>query len=162
MLLALVFDPLGWPIGCTHADSSETGLELSFRASTPSDALPFGAGQHVLGRHRQNIWNGVLTPTAASGDWEDELHADRVDLEVTRDADGPAQVATRQRLAERCALPVAGIGQHAAKTDTARDQAINFGKRDLRLRSCSPVWDRNAGSPQTCRVVRPALRQEEA
>jgi hypothetical protein len=32
MLLTLVPDPLRWPVGDPHADSSKTSLELSFRA----------------------------------------------------------------------------------------------------------------------------------
>ena len=52
MLLTLVPDPLPWPVGDPHADSGETGLELSFRAGAPADVLPWGVGQHVFGRLR--------------------------------------------------------------------------------------------------------------
>ena len=81
-------------------------------------------------------------------------------LRLTGDADGPSQVTTRQLLAERRAQPIAGIGQHTAETDTARDHAIDFGKRDLRLRSRRPMGGRNAGSLQTSQIIGPALRQE--
>ena len=79
-----------------------------------------------------------------AGDWPDELHADRVDFEVTRDADSPSQVATRQLLTERRAQPITGIGQHTAEADTACDQAIDFRNRDLRLGSCRAMRDRSA------------------
>src|SRR5215510_8013433 len=161
MLLAFVLDALRRAIGCAHPDRGEAGLELSLRAGAPGDGLPLGTGQHVLGCDRQDIGNRALTRTPAPGDGEDQLHTDRVYLEVTGDADSPDQVATRQLLAERRALPIASIGQHTAKASTACDQAINFGKRDLRLRACAPMWDRNAGPLQTCRIIDPALRQEE-
>src|SRR5262245_5400330 len=150
MLLAFVLDALRRAIGCAHPDRGEAGLELSLRAGAPGDGLPLGTGRHVLGCDRQDIGNRALTRTPAPGDGEDQLHTDRVYLEVTGDADSPDQVATRQLLAERRALPIAGIGQHTAKASTACDQAINFGKRDLRLRACAPMWDRNAGPLQTC------------
>jgi hypothetical protein len=53
------------------------------------------------------------------------------------------------------------IGQHTAKAGTACDQAIDFRNRDLRLRSCRPMRDRNTGPLQTSRIIRPALRQEQ-
>src|SRR5262245_44413487 len=101
MLLALVLDPLQRSIGGAYAHPGEAGFELTFRGGTPGDVLPLGTGQHVLGRYRQNIRNRALTPAPAPGDWPDQLHADRVDLEVTGDAERPGQVATRQLLAER-------------------------------------------------------------
>jgi hypothetical protein len=52
MLLPLVPDPLRWSVGDPHADRSKTGLELSLRAGTPTNSVPFGRGQHVFGRYR--------------------------------------------------------------------------------------------------------------
>jgi hypothetical protein len=52
MLLAFVPDPLWWSVGDPHPDSSETSLELSFRAIAPTDGAPFGVGQHVFSRYR--------------------------------------------------------------------------------------------------------------
>src|SRR5438445_2822639 len=52
MLLTLVPDPLRRSVGNPHADRSKTSLELSFRASAPTDGAPFGVGQHVFGRYR--------------------------------------------------------------------------------------------------------------
>jgi hypothetical protein len=161
MLLAFVLDALRGSIGCTHADRGEAGLELPLCAGTPSDGLPLGIGQHVLGRHRQNIGDRALTRTPALGHWEDQLHADRVHFEVTGDADSPGQVATREFLAERRALPIAGIGQHTAKASTACDQAIDFGERDLWLGAGRPICDRNPGPLQTGWIIGPALRQEQ-
>ena len=52
MLLTLVPDPLPWSVGYPHADGGETSLELSLRASAPTDIPPCGVGQHVFGRCR--------------------------------------------------------------------------------------------------------------
>jgi len=48
MLLALVPNSLWWSIRYAHTDGGETSLELSLRASAPTDVLPCGVGQHVL------------------------------------------------------------------------------------------------------------------
>src|SRR6201990_1247874 len=94
MLLTLIPDPLRRSVGNAHTDRGEARFELSFRASTPSDVLPLGIGQHVFSRDRQDIRNRALTRTAALGDWPDQLHVDRVHLEMARDANGASQ-ATR-------------------------------------------------------------------
>src|SRR5439155_19497438 len=52
MLLTLVPDPLRWPVGDPHADSTKTSLELSFRAGAPTDGAPFDVGQHIFSRYR--------------------------------------------------------------------------------------------------------------
>ena len=52
MLLTLVPNPLWWSVGDPHADRSKISLELSLRAGTPTDGVPFGMGQHVFGRYR--------------------------------------------------------------------------------------------------------------
>ena len=85
-----------------------------------------------------------------------------IDLLMTRDADRPGQAARRQPLAERRTEPVSCIGQHAAEADTGSAQAVNLGKRDLRLRSSDAMLDWNAGPLQSQRIARPALRQEQA
>src|SRR6266581_1542111 len=63
MLLALVPDPLRWSVGDPNPDSSKTSLELSFRASAPTDGAPFGIGQHVFGGYRENVRNVPLAGT---------------------------------------------------------------------------------------------------
>ena len=52
MLLALIPDPLRWPIGGADADRGKAGFELALRPGPPAHRLPFGSGQHVFGRHR--------------------------------------------------------------------------------------------------------------
>jgi hypothetical protein len=52
MLLTLIPDPLRRPIGDPHTNSSKPRPELFFRASSPTDGLPFGMGQHFFGRGR--------------------------------------------------------------------------------------------------------------
>ncbi len=134
--------------------------------------LPFVRVRQVMFRHLApasmssagtDRTSGIRAPTrtAAPGGWGDELHTDRVGFEVPGDADSPGEFATRQFLAERGALPIAGIGQHTAEADTARNQTIDLGKRDLRLGSCRAMWDRNACLLQTGRIIGPVLRQKQ-
>src|SRR5947207_1523589 len=61
-----------------------------------------------------------MPPSRAAplGNGPDELHADRVYLEVTRDADGPGKLASREPLAKRRAQPVTGVRQHTAEAHT--------------------------------------------
>src|SRR5881396_2757563 len=63
-----------------------------------------------------------MPPSRAAplGNGPDELHADRVYLEVTRDADGPGKLASREPLAKRRAQPVTGVRQHTAVTRASR------------------------------------------
>src|SRR3954470_8559977 len=117
MLLTLVPDPLWGSIGRSHTDRGKAGFELSFRAGTPTDGLPLGIGQHVFGWYRQNVRNRAHTRTAAPGNWPDQLHAERVHLEMTRDANGPNQTARREPLPEWRAQSVPGIGEHTAEPD---------------------------------------------
>src|SRR3954452_1378652 len=106
MLLTLVPDPLRGAVGRTHTDSSKTSVELSFRATTPTDVPPLGIGQHVFGRYRQNVRNRAHTRTAAPGNGPDQLRPDGVRLEMTRDANGKGQTARREPLPEWRAQPV--------------------------------------------------------
>src|SRR6516165_2437981 len=63
MLLTLFPNPLRWSVGDPHANSSKTSLELSFRAGTPTDSVPFDMGQHVFGWYRWTVRNVPLTRT---------------------------------------------------------------------------------------------------
>src|ERR1700719_628938 len=143
MLMALVSDPLWRSVGDPHADSSETSLELSFRAGSPTDGAPFGIGQHVFGRDRQNVWDVPLTGTAAPGNRPHHPHIGRIDLEVARNTDGPAKFASREPLTERRAQPITGIRQHAAKAHTGRDGTIDLRQSHFRFRSCRSIFGRN-------------------
>jgi hypothetical protein len=44
MLLALIPDPLRWPIGGADADRGKVGFELALRPGPPARRLPFGSG----------------------------------------------------------------------------------------------------------------------
>src|SRR6516165_6634477 len=101
MLMALVPDPLCRSVGDPHTHGCEPRLELSFRAGAPADVLPFGGVQHLFGRDRWNVWNGLVPGTAPLGDRPDHLHVGRVYLEVPRDTDGPGKFARRKPLTER-------------------------------------------------------------
>jgi hypothetical protein len=102
-----------------------------------------------------------LTGTAARGNRPDELHADRVHFEVTRNADGPGKAASREPLAEWRAQPITGIRQHTAEAHTGCDHAIDLGQSNLRLRSCSLMFGRNPRPLQTYPIARPTLGEEE-
>ena len=137
MLVALVPDPLRRTIGDTHPDGREVSLKLPFGAGAPTDALPFGLGQHVFSRYRQSVWNVPLTGAATRSNRPNHLHIRGVDLEVTRNADGPGEFASCQPLAERPTHSVARIRQHAAKTHTGSNHTIEFSQSNLRLRPCN-------------------------
>ena len=51
MLLALIPDPLRWPIGGADADRGKAGFELALRPGPPAHRLPFGIGQHTTEAH---------------------------------------------------------------------------------------------------------------
>src|ERR1700719_1319534 len=161
MLMALVSDPLWRSVGDPHADSSETSLELSFRAGSPTDGAPFGIGQHVFGRDRQSVWDMPLTRTAAPGNRPDHPHIGRIDLEVARNTDGPAKFASREPLTEWRAHPIARIRQHAAKAHTGRDDTVDLCQGHLRLRPCLSVFGRNTRSLQSSAIARPTLGKKQ-
>src|SRR6476646_8449272 len=144
MLLTLVPDPLRRSVSDPHTDSGKASSELSFRTGSPANVLPLGIGQHVFGRHRENIWDVPPPGTAPRRNGPDQLHADRVRLEVTGDANGPGKAASREPLAERRTEPVTGIRQHTAEAHTGRNHAIDLSERDLRLCPCGSIFDRNA------------------
>src|SRR5262245_16117148 len=146
MLLAFVSDPLRWSVGGADADSGKAGFELALCAGSPAHGLPLGSGQHGFARHRQNTWHMPPSRATPFSNGPDELHADRVHLEVTRDADRPGKLASREPLAKRRAQPVTGIRQHTAEAHTGRHHAINLRERDLRLGPCRAIFDRNARS----------------
>src|SRR5262249_56301076 len=89
MLLTLVSYALRRPVSDTDTDSTKAAFELTFRTGSPVDGPPAGIGQHVFGRYREDIRDVPPTGTAASGCWPDQPHADRVHLEMTRNANGP-------------------------------------------------------------------------
>ena len=97
----------------------------------------------------------------ASGDRKDEFDVARINLLMTRSADRPGQAPPAQRLAERRAHAIAGVGENRAKTDAGGDQPIEFGERDLRLRPRRAPVCRHAGALQTNRIGCPTLRQEQ-
>jgi hypothetical protein len=126
MLLAHVFDPLRWSIGGPHANRGEASFQPALGAVSPTHILPLGVGQHIFGRPRQNIGNVPLAGTAPTGNRPDQLNPDRVNLQVTRDTDGPRQAACRKPLAERRAEAVTGIRQHTAEAHTGGHHAIDL------------------------------------
>src|SRR5258708_3396872 len=92
-LLAHVLDPLRWSIGGPHANSGEASFQPTLGAVSPTHILPLGIGQHIFGRPRQNIRNVPLAGTAPTGNRRDQFSPDRINLQVTRDTDGPGQPA---------------------------------------------------------------------
>src|SRR6266404_4371400 len=98
MLLAHVLNPLRWSIGGPHANSGEASFPPTLGAFSPTHILPLGIGQHIVGRPRQNIRNVPLAGTAPTGNRPDQFNPDRINLQVTRDTDGPGQAACRELL----------------------------------------------------------------
>src|SRR5450432_2861254 len=118
MLPAFIPYPLGRSVGGAHTDSGKPGFQPAFRSAAPTHSSPAGSGQDVFSRHRQNIRNVPLTGSTPNfGNRPNELHANRVHLEVTGDADTLGKLASRQPLTECRTEPVAGIRQHLAEAD---------------------------------------------
>src|SRR5271155_665123 len=102
---------------------------------------------------------------AALGNGPDQLHADRIHLEVMRDANRPGKIAGRKPLAERRAQPVTGIRQHtaeAAHRPPSRDRSqrgrslASYGQFGIRLER--PLALSARGRPSNCleeKAVRP-------
>jgi hypothetical protein len=106
---------------------------------------------------RRGRWNGPLAGTPAHRDRPDQLDADRVDLQVTRDANGPGQPACREPLSKRRTEAVACIRQHTTEAHAGCHRAINLRQSDLWLGSWRSIFDRYAGALQPCGIARPAL-----
>ena len=52
VLLTLIPYPLRRSVGSTHADSSKSGFQPTFRPAAPTHSFPLGTGQHVFSRYR--------------------------------------------------------------------------------------------------------------
>jgi hypothetical protein len=85
-------------------------------------------------------------PPPNFGNWPNEPHADRIDLEVTRDAYRPGKLAGRKALTERRTGPITGIRQYTAEAYAGRHHAIDLRQGDLRFCSRSLIFDRNTSS----------------
>src|SRR5262245_14423436 len=133
MLLTLVPDPLRRSVGNPHADRRKTSLELSFRAGAPTDGAPFGVGQHVFGRYRQNVRDVPLAGTTAPCNRPDHPHIGRVNLEMPWNTDRPGQFASCEPLAERRTQPITGVRYDAAKAHTGCDGTIDLRQSHLRF-----------------------------
>ena len=48
VLLTLIPYPLRRSVGSTHADSSKSGFQPTFRPAAPTHSFPLGTGQHVF------------------------------------------------------------------------------------------------------------------
>src|SRR5262249_1896353 len=163
MLLTFVPYSLRRSVGGAHTDSSKPGLQPAFRAAAPTHSSPLGTSQHVLRRYRQNVWHMPLAGLAPNfGHRPNQLHANGVHLEMTRDANGPSEIASCEPLAEWCAHSVTRVRQYTAEADTGCNHAIDLAERDLRLRPCGSMFDRNAGPLQTYPIAGPTLGQEKA
>ncbi len=84
-----------------------------------------------------------------------------VDLLRAQDADGPAQAAFVQGVAEGGAAAIAGVGQHHTQADTRLPQAVEFDQRDLTVgarRESQLVHARVGAVRPTHRCRSPAAR----
>ena len=102
-----------------------------------------------------------LARAAAAGDGEDHRHVGGIDLLLERDADGPGQAALAQRLPERRAQAISGIGQHAAEAHAGGANPVDLGQRDLGLGPVGATVLGHAGTVEPGGIARPALGQEQ-
>lgn len=111
MLLTLVVDALGRPVGDADAASGKAGAQGIPDAAPPSDLAPSRLGQHRLGRRGKLVGDLVLPRPAAPSDGEDECDVGEIELLVLGDAHGPGEAAPAQVLSKGGGQAVAGIGQ---------------------------------------------------
>jgi hypothetical protein len=81
---------------------------------------------------------------------------------MARDSNGPGQTPRREPLPQWRAQSVPGISEHTAETHTGCNHTVDLSERNLRLRSRSLVFARNASPLQTSPIARPAFGKEEA
>jgi hypothetical protein len=74
--------------------------------------------------------------------------------------DRPNKAARAQALTERRAQPIARVGKDRPEAKASRDQAVQFGKRDLRFRPRRSMRGRHAGPLQPNFIACPIHRQE--
>ena len=115
VLLALVLDPLGRSIGDPHPNGCKTGFQTALGPVSPTHILPLGVGELVFGCSREDVRNVPLAGTTPTGNRSDQLDADRVHLEVTRDTNGPGKPACREPLSKPRTEAVSRIRQHTAE-----------------------------------------------
>jgi hypothetical protein len=102
-----------------------------------------------------------LSRAAPLSNRPDHLHAEGIDFEMPRNADGPDKLASRQALAERRAQPITRIRYDTAEAHTGHDHPIDFGKRHLGLGARCPIFDRNACTLQPRRIACPTLGEKK-
>src|ERR1700745_323056 len=104
-----------------------------------------------------------MPPTRAAplSNGPDETHVDRVHLQVTRDADRPSKIASREALAKRRAQSVTCIREHTAEAHAGRGRAIDLAERDLWLGTGRSIFHRNTRSLSPHPVARPALGEKK-
>ena len=88
VLLALVVDALGQPVGDADAAGGKAGAQGPPGAAPPGELAPSGPGQHRLGGRGKLVGDPVLAGPAAPGDGEDERNIGAIDLLVLGDAHG--------------------------------------------------------------------------
>jgi len=81
---------------------------------------------------------------------------------VTRDADRPNKIASREAVAKRRAQPVTCIRQYTAEAHAGRGHAIDLSECDLWLGTCRSMFDRNACTLQPRSIACPTLGKKKA
>ena len=161
VLLAFVLDPLRRSVCGPHANCGETSFQPTLGPVSPTHILPFGVGQRVFGRARQDIRNVPLARAPPIGNRPDQLYPDRIHLKVTRDTNSPSNATCREPLTERRPEAVTRIRQYTAEANPGSDHPIDLSQRDLWLGPCCAMLDWNTSTLQTRRIARPALGKEE-
>ena len=98
VLLAFVLDPLRRSVCDPHPNCGETSFQPTLGPVSPTHILPFGVGQRVFGRARQDIRNVPLARAPPIGNRPDQLYPDRIHLKVTRDTNSPSNATCREPL----------------------------------------------------------------
>lgn len=155
-------EALGRAVGNPNTDSGEACREAALGATPPTDRPPAGGLQHRLRSDRLRIRDMPLARAAASGNGEDHRHVGGIDLLLERDADGPSKAARGQRLSERGAQAISGIGKDAAETHAGRRaNPVDLGQGDLGLGPVGTMVIRHTGAIEPGGIGSPTLRQEQ-
>jgi hypothetical protein len=76
------------------------------------------------------MWRCRGRPTATDNR-KDQPYVGRIDVLLTRNADGPVQSTLTERVPELSAQVIAGVGQHASEAHAGASDPIKFLDGDL-------------------------------
>lgn len=133
MFRAHVVDALRRAIGQADPQRCKAGSQPALGAPAPAQCLPVGVREHCFDRPAELVGEAVLARASVSGDGEDHLEIDGIDLLLGWDAHCSPEISLSQGLAEGRAPAIARVRQDAAEAHTGGPHAVDLLDRDLGL-----------------------------